>query len=220
MNSRAKRVLLCLFLWARVSYLLAQGGNEIRIDTIAPRVVNDSLMVSASFHNLFSKKIIGTIQSGLPSIVNVEVKLIEGENNQIVHRLISRSISFDIWQERYAVATANRVRTFTNFENVKHVSSQLDNVFLVPDTLLKIQKQYNVRMRVAIIPISSRQGAKVDDWLIDPNQTEERLASEDRSSGFKFTLSNLVSFFVRDRRQSRYNSEWFSSKPFTSNTLK
>ena len=177
-------------------------------------------MVSASFHNLFSKKIIGTIQSGLPSIVNVEVKLIEGEKNQIVHRLISRSISFDIWQERYAVATANRVRTFTNFENVKHVSSQLDNVFLVPDTLLEIHKQYNVRIRVAIIPISSRQGAKVDDWLIDPNQTEERLASEDRSSGFKFTLSNLVSFFVRDRRQSRYNSEWFSSKPFTTNTLK
>ena len=177
-------------------------------------------MVSASFHNLFSKKIIGTIQSGLPSIVNVEVKLIEGEKNQIVHRLISRSISFDIWQERYSVTTENSVRTFTNFENVKHVSSQLDNVFLVPDTLLKIQKQYNVRMRVAIIPISSRQGAKVDDWLIDPNQTEESLASEDRSSGFKFTLSNLVSFFVRDRRQSRYNSEWFSSKPFTRKTLK
>ncbi|MCG8606721.1 DUF4390 domain-containing protein [bacterium] len=215
MSSATKRLLVGFFLCVTQTIpVAAQPGNAIRIDQIVPTLTNDSLRISATFHNLFSRKIIGTIQSGLPSIINAEVRLMDNVKKEILHKLISRSISYDIWEEEYSLATEDTVETFRDFESVKRAGSRLTQFPLVMGSLLKFGTQYRVRIRVAIIPISAGQGAKVNEWLLDPNQTEEGFASDDRSSGFKFTLGNLLSFFVRDRRRSRYNSDWFSSQPF------
>jgi hypothetical protein len=221
LNRVIKRVLIGLVLSAAQAIpVTAQPSGEIRIDHIVATLAQDSLCISATLHNLFSRKIIGTIQSGLPSIINAEVKLMDNVKKQVLHKLISRSISYDIWEEEYSLATEETVKTFRDFESVKRAGSRLTQFPLIAANFLRAQAIYSVRIRVAIIPISAGQGAKVNEWLLYPNQTEEGFASDDRSSGFKFTLGNLISFFVRDRRRSRYNSDWFSSEPFTLGEIK
>ncbi|TDI80376.1 MAG: DUF4390 domain-containing protein [Caldithrix sp.] len=197
----------------------AQAGGEILVERITPGLSGDSLVVSADFKNLFSRKIVGTIQSGLPSIVEIQIKLFEG-TKQIVRKPISRSIEFDVWEERYRVRSPDTTQVYFEFEQVKQAANRLMNVFLISKALLAATKNYTIQIRVGIIPISAHQANKVSYWLENPNQSEEAIASDNRSSGFSLNINKLVSFFVNKKKGSQFSSKWFSSRPFRLAELK
>ncbi|MFQ5866069.1 MAG: DUF4390 domain-containing protein [bacterium] len=198
----------------------AGEGGDIRVHQIKPGLNHGHLTVSAVFQNLFSPKIVGTIQSGLPSIVEIEIRLLQTGKSNVVSKRMTRSISYNIWEERYSIQSEDTTQFCYELEKAKSLSSHLDQVALIQRSLLDAAAQYLIQMRVGIIPISSRQGARVTDWLLDPNQTEEDLASEDRSSGFKLNLSNLISFFIGGKKRSQYSSDWYSSNTFRITDLK
>lgn len=197
----------------------AQAGGEILVERITPGLSGDSLVVSADFKNLFSRKIVGTIQSGLPSIVEIQIKLFEG-TKQIVRKPISRSIEFDVWEERYRVRSPDTTQVYFEFEQVKQAANRLMNVFLISKALLAATKNYTIQIRVGIIPISAHQANKVSYWLENPNQSEEAIASDNRSSGFSLNINKLVSFFVNKKKGSQFSSKWFSSRSFRLAELK
>lgn len=201
------------------SLVFAQAGGEIRVERITPGLSGDSLVVSADFKNLFSKKIVGTIQSGLPSIVEIQIKLLEG-TKQIVRKPISRSIEFDVWEERYVVRSPDTTEVYFEFEKVKRATNRLLNAFLISKALLAATKNYTIQIRVGIVPISAHQANKVSYWLENPNQSEEAIASDNRSSGFSLNINKLVSFFVNKKKGSQFSSKWFSSRPFRLAELK
>ena len=201
------------------SLVFAQAGGEIRVERITPGLSGDSLVVSADFKNLFSKKIVGTIQSGLPSIVEIQIKLLEG-TRQIVRKPISRSIEFDVWEERYLVRSPDTTQVYFEFEQVTRASNRLLNAFLISRALLAAAKNYTIQIRVGIVPISAHQANKVSYWLENPNQSEEAIASDNRSSGFSLNINKLVSFFVSNKKGSQFSSKWFSSRPFRLAELK
>lgn len=196
-----------------------QAGSEILVERITPGLSGDSLVVSADFKNLFSRKIVGTIQSGLPSIVEIQIKLFEG-TKQIVRKPISRSIEFDVWEERYRVRSPDTTQVYFEFEQVKQAANRLMNVFLISKALLAATKNYTIQIRVGIIPISAHQANKVSYWLENPNQSEEAIASDNRSSGFSLNINKLVSFFVNKKKGSQFSSKWFSSRSFRLAELK
>jgi len=187
---------------------------QIRVEQIVPSLRNDTLAVSARFTNLFSKKIIGTIQSGLPSIIQIELRLLDSRKNQLARRHISKSIAYDIWDEKYKIRHDGGEVTLARFEQVRAVSAILEKEGLISRRKLATAGPYVCQVRVGIIPISARQAERVTDWLLDPNETEERVASENRTSGFELNISKLLSFFVSKKKGSKYISPWFSSKPF------
>ncbi len=195
------------------SLVFAQAGGEIRVERITPGLSGDSLVVSADFKNLFSKKIVGTIQSGLPSIVEIQIKLLGG-TKQIVRKPISRSIEFDVWEERYVVRSQDTTEVYFDFEQVKQAANRLLNVVLISKGLLTATQNYTIQIRVGIVPISAHQANKVSYWLENPNQTEEAVASDNRASGFSLNINKLVSFFVSNKKGSQFSSKWFSSRPF------
>lgn len=197
-----------------------QDDGNIRVDGIEPKWSNDTLKVSAVFKNLFSRKIIGTIQSGLPSIIQIEIKLTDLDKKNIAHAFISRTIKYDIWEEQYYVEWGDTTLTFANLDKVMETCGQLQNAALAQTGVLNPRLKYVIQMRVAIIPITTKQADKVSSWLLNPNQTEESVASQNRASGFKMNLNKLVSFFLGSKKKSRYSSEWRSSKPFTPIDLK
>lgn len=194
--------------------------GEIRVDQIELSLTQGYLTVAAVFQNLFSPKIVGTIQSGLPSIIEIEIRLLQEDKKSIIRKRFTRTISYNIWEERYTINSEDSTRVLNEFNEVKKFGSQLENLSLITKNILNENVRYYVRIRVGIIPISTLQAEKVTDWLQDPNQSEEYLASDDRSSGFKLNINKLVSFFVGSKKRSKYSSKWYSSKSFRINELK
>lgn len=206
-------IFIFLLFLLNISYLSGQEKEPIRIEQITPQLSNGQLLVSAVSKNLFSQKIVGTIQSGLPAIIQIEIKLMERGDKLIARQQITRTISYNLWEERYVIHEDTAVM-FTDFEKAQAFSSRLDTLAVIARSQLKATVSYYLQIRVGIVPISASQSEKVTAWLLDPNQTEERLASEERASGFKLNLNNLISFFVSGKKKSQYNSEWFSSRVF------
>ena len=214
MSKIVKGSLGCLLIFLLNQGAVAGDAGKIRVVQIAPTVVDSVLSVSARFENLFSDKIVGTIQSGLPSIVQVEIKLVDARNKVVTRRALTRTISYDIWNEVYTIQGEDSTAHVTTFQQVQALVTRLRNLAVTPVQKLTRAMPYRLQLRVGIIPISARQAHKVSDWILNPNQTEESVASQDRSTGFKFTLSNLVSFFMGSNRSPRYVSNWFSSQRF------
>lgn len=193
--------------------LVRADDGEIRVEAITPALRNDTLTVSAQFKNLFSEKIVGTIQSGLPCIVKIEVELRENGEKKTLEREVTRTIEYDVWSERYSVRRSDSTDVLSDFEKVKQSIRQFQHD-LAATASLKTNSRYTIAIRAAIIPITTRQADKISDWLLDPNQTEESLPSQNRSSGFKMNLNKLVSFLVGSKRRSRYSSDWYTSNKF------
>lgn len=199
--------------------LLAQDESTIRVERITPSLNEGRLTISAEFANLFSRKITGTIQSGLPSIIQTEIRFQNNDRKTLHNERLSRTISYDIWDERYTVKDGDTTAVFRDFELAQRFCRQLRHSFQPADFNLARNESYVAQIRVGIIPISSGQAEKVTDWLLDPNQTEEQIAADERDSGFRLNLNKLLSFFVSSEK-SNFASDWFSSEKFRLSELK
>ncbi len=197
------------------SVLFAQNKAEMQVVNIAPFLKDNFLTVSATFNNLFSQRIIGTIQSGLPSIIQIDVGIQSANKKNIFRKRIVRRISYNVWEEKYAITFRDSIFISTDLDTIKKKSEQLDGLSIVALSDLNPNENYSIRMRVGIIPISTKQTEKVADWLLAPNQTEEDMAAENRSSGFELNISKLVSFFVSNQKKSGHASGWSSSGKFS-----
>lgn len=201
-------ILYTLFLNSALS--AAEEGIEVR--NISVEAQDDTVVVQADLHNLFSKKIIGMIDSGLPSILETELRIVVVSSEKTVwHTKHHKQIEYDLWGERYLV-TADSVRTFPTFAEV---SRDCQNLVMKTIDLksLDMRSRHEVQIRVHLLPISSQQASKANGWLTNPSQTEETLPSDERSSGFSLNLNRLISFFVNQTKSS--TSGWFASQPFS-----
>lgn len=213
-------LMLFIFRLSPASIVFAKEDGKIQIEQIEPGVVSGYLTVDAIINNLFSPKIVGTIQSGLPSIFEYEVKLLQENEKSRFYKFIRKSVAYDIWEESYTIRSPDTSIVLKNFDLVKKEITHLQKLKLIKISSLSPDIRYILKIRVRVIPISTVQGDKIVDWLKDPNQTEEELPSENRSSGFKLNLSKLVSFFIGSNKSHRNSSEWFTSKPFNLEILK
>ncbi len=192
-------------------------SKEIRVEQISPFFQNDSLAVSARFVNLFSSKVTGTIQSGLPAIVQIEIKLESGPK-KIFRKSIAKTIEYNIWENRYKVSCRNQVSFFSDFETLKKFTCDLRNQQFLPTQHLVSGKFYVMQVRVSMTPISELSASLFSYWLRKPNQPGLLLASRKNPRSLK--LNNLLSFFINRKKPTQYTSAWHSSKAFRLHEIK
>jgi len=201
-------------------------GDEILVADIEPKLVDGQLAVSARCQNLFSRKSISTLQSGLPAVVRVDIDLLEastvkslfsskgGDYESVYATELVKSISYNIWNERYAIRYGEKSAVFSEFDSVSQAVSRIDCSALVETSRLKPMSTYAVRMRVQLIPISAEQGDRIADWLRNPHRLNEELGAEERGGSLQFNVSKLVSVFWGRKKPARDSSAWHISKPF------
>jgi len=186
-------------------------SKEIRVEQISPFFQNDSLAVSARFVNLFSSKVTGTIQSGLPAIVQIEIKL-ESGRKKIFRKSVTKTIEYNIWENRYKVSCNNQVSFFSDFERVRKSTCDLRNQQFIHKQNLISGKPYVLQIRVSVTPISELSASLFTFWLRESN--ELGLILDSKKARSNFNLNNLIWFFINRKKPSQYRSGWRSSKTF------
>jgi hypothetical protein len=204
---------------------VAENNDSIQITNIQPQIVDEYLTLSARCQNLFSRKAISTIQSGLPSLIKYEIKLLESDkfenlfssDKSVLHLTLARTITYDIWNEQYVYKCEDTTAYFTKFELVRQLASELKQIRLLKLSQLEADTEYSVSVQVQIVPISAEQGAKIDNWLKSSNRKIGVLASDERSAGFGLNMEKLLSFFIGSKKRAHNISEWHRSKSFKIN---
>lgn len=207
-------LLAAVFVSGAAAHLSARPRQnpKVRVKEITPALVGGNLVLNLRIENLFTPKIVGTIQSGLPSIVQIHIQLLENQRVRLFDKSIFKRITYNIWDEYYTVECDTVIEKVRNFEALKVKSSLLRNLVLLARKRLNPASHYLLRIRAGISPISAIQSHKFNSWLRESRTTQSEIVSDERSSGFRLNISNLVSFFIGNdhRRKSRSAIEEFT----------
>ncbi len=197
-----------MFLLAYCSGL--QAGDGTRISLVEPFFDAGSLHVVVRSENIFNPKISGTINSGLPCLVEVQVELYD-HRGRVVRRLVQPfRISYNIWEEKYQLESPDSTVIFTDFSRLRKHFTLFRSAGIVAQAGLKPSQSYRLRVRIGVAPISSRQSRKLSGWLDSSGKKDQDdITSEEQSSGFRVNVSLLVSWFLGNSKKHTHYSPWF-----------
>ena len=185
--------LICVMLTCglSVSNIYAGADQTILVENIEPELYDGHLTVSATFKNLFSRKTTSTIQSGLPSLIQIDFKIIEIGHKNVIRKNFIQSITYNIWDEQYIIQSEDTTLTLNEFSSVIDYCTHLDHKILTKQSTIKTTSQYLIEMRIEIIPISAQQGEKIQNWIRKSDQTSPLLKSDQSSSTLELNVGKL-----------------------------
>ncbi len=199
-----------LFIFVMVLCTGMQAGEGARVVQVRPFLAGDSLHVLIRSEQVFDEKITGTIKSGLPCLVEVEIELRDAAGRVLERAREPFRISYDIWEEKYQLQSRDSTRIFVDFARIRRYFTVFRSAAIVPLRALATAQRYRLRVRIGVAPISSRQSRKLSGWLEAGGQkSEEDITSEERSSGFRVNVSVLVSWFLGNTKKRTHYSPWF-----------
>lgn len=203
-----------LKIFALLVLVAEAAAQNPRVVSILAKPAGQHLTVEVQLADIFSPKIAGTIRSGLPAVIRFDFRLIEEPNREVRRLTRSRRIVYDVWNERFHVTTNGHEQFTSSFTEMEKIGGEYQASKLLPLSGLSLQKTHRLRLQVAVIPISAKQDQQLQDWLEASGAPEESAPGEDRSTGFRFNLSKLLSFFLNKNERPLGTSEWAESPPF------
>jgi hypothetical protein len=208
---RRQNFLNFLFLLLLIAEVAAQTP---RIVSIRAKPNADSLSVFVQLADMFHPKIVNTIRSGLPAVIRFDFRVLETPDREIQQALRSLRIVYDLWSDRYQLRGDRREQFVPNFAELEKICHQFEEPHLLSLARLPAHKNYQLRLQVAVIPISAKQDQQLRDWLAGSENTAESAPGEDRSAEFRLNLNKLFSFFWGKKERPFGASEWAISPPF------
>ena len=202
-------IFFCLF---PALCIMGSDRKMIHVKDIQLHIKDGNLIVSAQCVNLFSKKCISTLQSGVTSVVHVDMELVEEGWKHIDYIQLPPpvSISYDPWEEKYTLQSEDSISTFNQLDLVTQLGSRIHQIPLIKESLLKPSTDYEIKIRFEIIPIFAGQGDQISDWLENSNMEGENLTSDERSNTFRINVTKMISLFIGKKKRPQNRSGWFS----------
>lgn len=171
-------------------------------------VTDGGVVAQVTVRDLFSERIVGTVQSGLPAVVELMFKLTEGKRRTVNQGLISYELSYDVWDDRYAIATADSTRAFPSFDEMKNAIHSLLIRIAAPGSL-SADAEYSAMFAVAVYPLRGKEQQQIQGWVSDavrggaPGDQRQQLLN----------LNELIEHFFA-RNQDATRSEWYHTVGF------
>jgi hypothetical protein len=189
--------------------LLAQN---FQIEQVLPYLSEDSLKVDITIDGLLEDQVQKTLLAGLPLSFSIELVLFKENEKEVAKRQYFSKINYDVWEERFRVWDfTGSVREFELLDNVKKWCKNIRNLGLVSKNRLDTGETYRVMSSVELVPLDKKQNKQLQWWLENSDPTEEELASEERSTGFKLNLNQLVQMlFSGSKKPERYTRDQVS----------
>lgn len=209
-----------LYILSFYAFVISAYGADLQITKIKPDIVRENLCVSALLENLFSEQIEGTILSGLPALIYIDIRLLSQNNDKEIRREIALKIVHDVWKDIFFIEMDNERFSTSSFDSAKARISHLHNIKIANLRVLQIHGSYHILIRAEVVGISKVQSDKLRDWIIQSNETSEQHTAEKRESGFWFSLTRLVSSLIGRNKKSEFRTDWRQSEIFKLDELR
>jgi len=209
MSARTQTLAILLLLMSRGPVF----AQKPQVSSVAPAKSGERLAVTCRLDNLFAPKIVGTIKSGLPAVLNVDMRLIEESGREVWQGNQSWKILYDLWTEKYRLQTFVEEKIFDSFPALQDFCTQFHSGPVLSPEYFQRDKKYRLRVQVIVLPISARQKEQLRDILETSGSGQESNPADSRRNTFSVNLSQLISFFVGGK-SPQGASDWGESPAF------
>jgi hypothetical protein len=217
LSKRALFILCVLFVNLQAGSVLADGADTSpAILAVHLYISNDIVTSDIKSTGLFSDRIAGTIQSGLPAVVEFFYSLEARDRGSIKRGVLSYELYYDVWDDYYSVEGTDTLRTYTTYDAMTQAVMNLRDIALVPVHKIELNGEYSLRMNVAVNPLRGSDRKKIAGWIGENVRGES--ASNQSWREQVLNLNDLIQhFFAKRKDMSR--SDWFQTKFFRPATL-
>jgi len=194
-----------------MSAAAAYAGDQER-----PAIVEIDLYVDAGYlkaditaRGLFSERITGTVQSGLPAVVEFFYHLVGPGGNSVEGGVRSYSLEYDVWDDVYSVSGPDSTIFLPSLEAMRSIIEHLKSISIVPVEKMVPERTYFVQMSIAVSPLQGTDREEMEGWV--KQNVESRGSSWHEQV---LNINELIERFFSGGDDSMMRSEWFKSADF------
>ena len=195
----------------------AAGGESARPAITGAKVflAGDKIVSTVTTTGLFSEEIVGTVQSGLPAVVELLYSLVGRDNKTLDAGIHTIELRYDVWENVYSAERVDTTSRFSSFAAMASAVQTLRRVTIVPLSALRPNTEYAIRLSVAIHPLQGRGQEEIAGWVGE----HVRSGSEGSLREQVLNLNDLIEhFFARDKSPAN-RSDWYRTEFFNPGIL-
>jgi hypothetical protein len=208
-------LLISLLLLAGAASAPAASESGPVIRGVQLYVQDGMLAADIRSDGLFSDRIAGTVQSGLPAIVELFFSLETPDNKSIKRDLRSFELSYDVWDDLYSMAGCDTVVFYSSFESLSRAVQHLRRIRLIPLKAIGREQTCALRFGIAVNPLQGSDQQKISGWLAG----NVRGTNGESWREQVLNLNDLIQHFFSKRQDGSQQSEWYRTEFFTPGTL-
>jgi hypothetical protein len=177
-------------------------------------------VVDLSMEDVFQGEIRRTLLAGIPVLVKFSFQLQEKGEMVVLTKSNDGRIIYDVWEESFRLfGIGIQEKNFKELSELQSWFGNLQGLNLAAIKNLSRDKEYRVLVESQIVLLTGKQSQEIKSWLQKSDQTEENLASEERSTGFRLNLNKLIQLFFSGEEKATEYHQIARSGMFTINDL-
>jgi len=184
------------------------------VSEVSPYVRDGSVVCDVRSGGLFSERIVGTVQSGLPAVMEVIYAFETRGGKTVGSGVHSFELSYDVWEDVYTVTAGDSTETFTGPGGLDDLNAYVEflrAVLVAPVDHLDPSLEYTLLITIAVHPLTGSEEQRVEGLV------EESVGVRSHQSWREQLLSinELINrFFSRDKgatnRSDVFQSSFFA----------
>lgn len=175
---------------------------------------NGNLTCDITSSGVFSERIIGTVESGLPAVVQLFYHLMESSGRPVEEGVDSYLLEYDVWDDVYSVTGRDSTLYLPSLESMRSLIENMKSITVVPVEKMLSQRSYVVQVSVAVNPLGGADREEVTGYVM---QSVSRRGSSWHEQ--VFSVNDLIEHFFSGEEDSQMRSKWFKSEPFRPHLL-
>ena len=212
MSKPAATILAILFVLQTSPVTAADDGEKPSVTGARMFVNGDVVMSDLTCRNLFSERIVGTVQSGLPAVVELLYQLVTRQDKTVGRGLHAYELQYDVWDDVYTIDHADSESHYFSFDAMANAVEHLRRIAIIPVEAIDPVTEYAVQFSVSVHPLRGSE-QQIVGWV------GENVGAQGSSHTQMLNVNDLIqSFFARDRDVSN-RSDWFETEFFQPNRL-
>ncbi len=176
---------------------------------------NELLVCDVASTGLFPERIIGTVRSGLPAVVELFFHVTGPDDDTVAEGVRSYSLGYDVWEGVYSITENDSTIIFPSFQSMRRVMEQLRNVTLVPVHSLVPAQSYNVRLSLAVNPLQGTDRRTIDSWV----RENVRRSRDDSWKEQVLNVNEMIAHFFSRNTNAGNRSKWYHLARFRPDAL-
>jgi hypothetical protein len=216
-GTRAATILSVLILF--VCGTPARGGG---VKTEKPAILDASVFASGGLlagelacSGIFTDRIAGTIQSGLPAVVELLYRLVTKEDKTVSRGLHAYGLRYDVSENRYFVEGDDGTEQFATFEGMTGAIEHLHDIAIIPLARLDRGTAYAVQFRIAVHPLHGMEAQRITGWVSEQMRND----TGDSWRENVLNLNELIQHFFAPDADTANRSKWYETGFFHPDAL-
>jgi len=199
---------ITVLFWAPV---YGAGTDERPVIRSASVSVVDGVIVSdVTCDGLFSDQIVGTVQSGLPAVVELLYSLVNRNDKPIAAGLHIFELRYDVWEDFYVVESVDSTRRYATLSEMIGAIENLHGIAVIPVESASANTEYAVKFSIAMHPLRGREKQRIAGWVGD----NVKSGSQESWHEQVLNLNDLIRHFFSREKNPANRSPWYRTEYF------